>query len=378
MLNNFIYSQTKDLFLEKLDSGQILNEAIVFIEETGEIWNRGNYFGSKVDISGCATQEEVQNIVLGEFAKLSKVATTGLYSDLIDKPTVPQHIIYETEALYQEAVDAGEVDENDISFVKETGKIHTQGGVYGGGSEGGIEFRQLYVFESDPSELTEEQKAYNIESYTKIEQGERIVLFIDAAPIVGILTPSGTGPSLRYYQNTIIVSSQLQVIDFVLTSEGLGAMAGVTLYPLGGSSDGVEAAILEFNTDGSALTAEQKAHNAEIYNKMMAGDKLAVYVDIGGLISLTRDASLGQDGISFYGISLLNRVTTYVITFVLRNTGEIFYSYYNIDRTIDTELSDTSENAVQNKTVTSEFNKIWEIIGAKDFSSDFNTDYAIY
>lgn len=49
MLNNFIYSQTKDLFLEKLEAGQILNEAIVFIEETGEIWNRGNYFGSQTD-----------------------------------------------------------------------------------------------------------------------------------------------------------------------------------------------------------------------------------------------------------------------------------------------------------------------------------------
>lgn len=180
MLNNFIYAQTKDLFLEQLGSGNILDETIVFIEETGEIWNRGNYFGSKVDISGCATQEEVQNIVLEEFDKLSKVATTGLYNDLIDKPTIPQHNTYETEALYQEAVDAGEVDENDISFVKETGKIYTQGGEYGG---------------------------------------------------------SGT---------------------------------------------------------------------------------------------------------------------------------------------VDTELSDTSENAVQNKTVTSEFNKIWEIIGAKDFSSDFNTDYAIY
>lgn len=85
-----------------------------------------------MDISGCATQEEVQEIVLEEFAKLSKVATTGLYNDLIDKPTIPQHIIYETEALYQEAVTAGEVDVKDLSFVKETGKIYTQGGEYGG------------------------------------------------------------------------------------------------------------------------------------------------------------------------------------------------------------------------------------------------------
>jgi hypothetical protein len=37
MLNNFIYAQTKDLFLEKLNAGEVLDEAIVFIEDTKEI-----------------------------------------------------------------------------------------------------------------------------------------------------------------------------------------------------------------------------------------------------------------------------------------------------------------------------------------------------
>ena len=37
MLNNFIYAQTKDLFLEALGAGNILDEAIVFIADTGEI-----------------------------------------------------------------------------------------------------------------------------------------------------------------------------------------------------------------------------------------------------------------------------------------------------------------------------------------------------
>lgn len=37
MLNNFIYAQTKDLFLEQLGAGNILDEAIVFIEDTKEI-----------------------------------------------------------------------------------------------------------------------------------------------------------------------------------------------------------------------------------------------------------------------------------------------------------------------------------------------------
>lgn len=45
MLNNFIYAQTKDLFLEALGTGNVLDEAIVFIEDTKEVWNHGHYFG---------------------------------------------------------------------------------------------------------------------------------------------------------------------------------------------------------------------------------------------------------------------------------------------------------------------------------------------
>ena len=45
MLNNFIYAQTTYLFLEALNAGNILDEAIVFIEDTKEIWNHGHYFG---------------------------------------------------------------------------------------------------------------------------------------------------------------------------------------------------------------------------------------------------------------------------------------------------------------------------------------------
>lgn len=50
MLNNFIYAQTKDLFLNALNAGNILDEAIVFIEDTKEIWNHGHYFaGESID-----------------------------------------------------------------------------------------------------------------------------------------------------------------------------------------------------------------------------------------------------------------------------------------------------------------------------------------
>ena len=37
MLNNFIYAENKDLFIQHLEAGNILDEAIVFIADTGEI-----------------------------------------------------------------------------------------------------------------------------------------------------------------------------------------------------------------------------------------------------------------------------------------------------------------------------------------------------
>jgi hypothetical protein len=45
MLNNFIYAKIKDSFLKELEAGNVSDEAIVFIEDTKEIWNHGTYFG---------------------------------------------------------------------------------------------------------------------------------------------------------------------------------------------------------------------------------------------------------------------------------------------------------------------------------------------
>ena len=55
MLNNFIYTKTKDLFVEQLEAGNVLDEAIVFIEDTKEIWNHGTYFD-------CSTTDFEENL----------------------------------------------------------------------------------------------------------------------------------------------------------------------------------------------------------------------------------------------------------------------------------------------------------------------------
>ena len=44
MLNNFIYAEQKSLFEEFLNNGEVLDEAVVFIADTKEIWNHGTYF----------------------------------------------------------------------------------------------------------------------------------------------------------------------------------------------------------------------------------------------------------------------------------------------------------------------------------------------
>lgn len=45
MLNNFIYAKSKAMFEERI--AEVPNEAIVFIEDTKEIWNHGQYFAGE-------------------------------------------------------------------------------------------------------------------------------------------------------------------------------------------------------------------------------------------------------------------------------------------------------------------------------------------
>lgn len=62
MLNNFIYAKKKSLFEQALNNGEVLDESIVFIEDTKEIWNHGTYFDGKyVDISNI--EASIQNII---------------------------------------------------------------------------------------------------------------------------------------------------------------------------------------------------------------------------------------------------------------------------------------------------------------------------
>ena len=84
MLNNFIYAQTKDLFLNALNAGNILDEAIVFIEDTKEIWNHGHYFaGESIDPNAFAEmQTEVATITAEKLDKSEAESTYATKEEL--------------------------------------------------------------------------------------------------------------------------------------------------------------------------------------------------------------------------------------------------------------------------------------------------------
>ena len=52
MWNNYIYSPTRERFEQSLAAGEIGEGAIAFIEDTKEIWTRGQYFAGSSDSFG--------------------------------------------------------------------------------------------------------------------------------------------------------------------------------------------------------------------------------------------------------------------------------------------------------------------------------------
>lgn len=76
LLENFIYSETKDLFIAQLEAGNVLDEAIVFIEDTKEIWNHGTYFNcAEFDISNLVTKDELTEALSTKQDTISDIDT---------------------------------------------------------------------------------------------------------------------------------------------------------------------------------------------------------------------------------------------------------------------------------------------------------------
>ena len=73
----FIHCPEKSQFTTQLESGNIPNETIVFIDDTKEIWTHGTYYDCSED-------------------DLAAVAKSGSYNDLNDKPNIPNEVTEQT------------------------------------------------------------------------------------------------------------------------------------------------------------------------------------------------------------------------------------------------------------------------------------------
>ena len=110
MLNNFIYAETKALFLDALNKNEILDEAIVFIEDTKEIWNHGTYFAGD-----CGFDQNTIDLIQAaisdiELNKLDKVTAEGLYATKTELPNLELYITKEeADIKYASASDVEEV-----------------------------------------------------------------------------------------------------------------------------------------------------------------------------------------------------------------------------------------------------------------------------
>ena len=101
MLENFIYAKRKDLFTAELNAGNILNEAVVFIEDTKEIWNHGTYFDcSTPNLHGIQGK-------LFVFDRNSVDSNTGIvkqdvYTQLMEAIEDNWHVMVDLEGIIQE------------------------------------------------------------------------------------------------------------------------------------------------------------------------------------------------------------------------------------------------------------------------------------
>lgn len=135
MLNNFIYAQTKDLFLEQLGAGNILDEAVVFIADTKEIWNHGTYFGRESGFDADVfvalqqavldLQNETADINTDLDKKLDKTTAESTYATKNELPSLDGYLTEEVaENIYAtlEQIDAIGLDMDHLfSVIAEDG-----------------------------------------------------------------------------------------------------------------------------------------------------------------------------------------------------------------------------------------------------------------
>lgn len=157
----------------------------------------------------------------------------------------------------------------------------------GGDAGGEKELMQVHL-----GDLTSEQKAANVEVFNALAEGKGIIPYALYSnnipmPFTNMIkwTVSGVADhfTLKSYNLDTLAEGKCSVVAVVINSDGTtsSSQSDINLPTGGGAVNSVEAVLLESNIDGSALTAEQKAHNAEMYPKIVNNETIQVFLNIG-------------------------------------------------------------------------------------------------
>ena len=266
---------------------------------------------------------------------------------MADELNIPGFKHYELDSTYQAKLAAGEVNAKDLSFVKETGKIYTQGGEYGGGSGDCVVdkfVRTLYGLEG---ELTDEQRAYNVETFNMYGNPDTTIPVVYAGGF--LIGNIDNGSSKITY-------------GFVDESPSAGIASMLTQGKLYLFSDGsVQVDEPSFIYSASFCLLYLSPHMAEMfftgYDKF-AGVKGVMskegrYSFVDTVVDQIKDGSGTSRYVEWNSGDKRYR-THFDTSYRVSSTEEILSGGSGGGGTnivVDTAMSDSSENAVQNKVI---------------------------
>ena len=218
------------------------------------------------EITGDLLQETLLSMVsnLGQYATFAGIAKTTT------NPGTPDQKVFYIAAEKGVYVNfnAIEVEENQLVILTNgTGEWSKQviTSISGGGTSGGnsglkySEERTLYV-SYEGEELTEEQKAYNAETYNKISEGHTVTINYEGMflTIPGIF-PSDKGESIML-STIVAVPNAVIPVTFMLYADGT-----VSMYEAGGEDIEISNQ-LYVPAPGATLSENAKENNKKVRN----------------------------------------------------------------------------------------------------------------
>lgn len=200
-------------------------------------------------------------------------------------------------AEYEQGIAEGIIDENVFVIVLDEKVAKFKGQTFdwsggGSGNGGDFEVRTVYptkqtVLEEETFDITDEERAYNMETLSKTLSGKTVFCKVGEAILFPTISMSGAVTEATY-STVVVLYGSLASYSLTITSDGDAevAIAEVTTGGGGGSDIVVDSAMSPTSTNPvQNKVVKQYVDDAETKSKKYTDDKIA-QIETGGGISL--------------------------------------------------------------------------------------------